>query len=87
MVQNGPHLPHRQHYGKALALSGADHSFQVPHFTTQHRPVKKEQSCQGLVLGGGAHPLLCRQMAQEGIDLRLPHLARMAHLVKPQKPS
>jgi hypothetical protein len=41
----------------------------------------------GLVLGGGAHPLLCRHMAQEGIDLRLLHLARIAHLVEPQKPS
>ena len=42
-MKNGPHFPHRQHYGKALALSGADHSFQVPYITTQHRPVEKRK--------------------------------------------
>jgi len=39
MMQNGPHLPHRWHHGKVLPLSGADHPFQGPHITTQHRAV------------------------------------------------
>jgi len=86
MTQNGPHLPHCEHHGKSLPPSGPDHPLQVPHITAQYPAVEKQQRREGLVPGLGAHPLLRPQMAEESIDLRLPHLARMAHPVKAQKP-
>jgi hypothetical protein len=48
----------------------------------QHLFVKKQQRSQRLILRGGRHPPLYRQIGQKGLNLRATHLGRVSQPVK-----
>ena len=82
---------HRAPARRQIGLMHTPHGLHVPlqglhQARGQHGAIEKQQGRQRLVLRGGTHSLLCRQMAQECIDLSFPHRARMAHPVEAQEP-
>ncbi len=69
--------------GQTHLRAGADQLAQVAHLPVQHVPVQEEQGAERLGLGGGADALGGREMREEGVDLGLRHLGRVAEPVMP----
>ena len=81
-LENALHLLDRQHHGNPQRPPRPHHPRQRPHIAPDHIAIEEEQPVQRLVLGRRRHVPPRRQMAQEQLHLRPPHLRRMPLLMK-----
>src|ERR1700733_15698952 len=80
--QYRPLLRRAQHHGKALRPRRTRHVLEPGQLHIEHVAIKKEQSLQRLILSSRTDLGVNRQMTQEGLDLRRPHVTRMPAAMK-----
>jgi len=76
------HLVARTHRGEAFGPVGAVERPNVGPFEVEHLFVQKDQRTEGLVLGGGRHVAVRRQVVQEGPDVVLVEVVGMGGVVE-----
>jgi hypothetical protein len=76
------HLVAREHRGEALGALGAVERPNVGQFEVEHLFVDEDQRIEGLVLGGGRHVAIRREVVQEGPDVVFVEAAGMGGVVK-----
>jgi hypothetical protein len=86
LVEDGTDLLPAQHDGQALGLAGADEFLELAHLAVQHVAVEKEDRAERLGLRRGADVLGDGQVRDEGVDLGLRHVCRVAEPVKADVP-
>ncbi len=67
----------------ALRANGIDRVFEI---FLEHFPVEEEQGAERLILGGGRHVTIDRQMVEEHLNLGAPHMSRMSLAMKKNEP-
>jgi hypothetical protein len=83
--QAGDLVPAQDHR-QPLRPSRPDHPRDAARVDLQHLLVQEQQGAERLVLGRGADVPLHRQVRQESVDLRRPHLLRVALAVEEDEP-
>lgn len=78
MHEQGAHFGRRQHHRQAPRPLGLNRLIQPGQVDLQHLFVQIQQRRLGVVLRGGLHLPVYRQMAQEGLYLRRAHVLRVA---------
>lgn len=85
--EDGLDVGRSQDDGKTHRAAGADDGAEGVERAAEDVAVEKEQGREGLVLGGGGGLLLHREVGEEGVDLGLAHLVRMALAVEEDVPA
>jgi hypothetical protein len=76
LVQQGAHLADREHHRQALPGACGDDFVEPGQLLTQHLAIEEQQRRLRLVLRGGGHVALGREVREEGADLGQLHTSR-----------